>query len=245
MSNVKLVTIVFLTVCFWSTCRPSNAYGVEYLTRKKIQITVGLIIFPPFIQQESADKCYGSAVDSLKDIFSDPKYTLVFHCASPARIYRDFNNGLIDITINVKNSMVFSENVMYSQNPYQTLEIFLYTRHDYKNKTVASINAYSYGGAKEILESQQYKFIELSNTEKAITVFLRGGTDSLLSYKQPFDHYLALNSDTNKYGNLNITFTQKALTTSSAYYVVNKKHNNAKILTRTIDEYYSKQANNN
>lgn len=245
MSNVKLVTIVLLTLCLWSTSHSPNAYGVEYPTRAKIQITVGLIIFPPFIQQEADEECYGSAVDSLNDIFSDSKYALVFHCASPARIYRDFSNGLVDITLNVKNPMVFSENVIYSQKPYQTLEIFLYTRHDYKNKTVASINSYSYGGAKEILESQQYKFIELSNTDKAITVFLRGGTDSLLSYKQPFDHYLALNSNTNKYGNLNIAFTQQALTTSSAYYVVNKKHNNAEMFARTIDEYYGKSASKN
>ncbi|MFT4653890.1 MAG: hypothetical protein ACJA0G_001918 [Kangiellaceae bacterium] len=205
------------------------------------KIVVGLITFPPFIQKKGNHKCYGAAIDDLQKIFSEQLYTLTFYCAPPSRIYRDFNNGLIDITINVKSTESLSSNVIYSQKPYEVLEVVLYSQANKKNQKVASIRSFSYHGMRHQLESDGYKFVDVTNTKEAIAVFLRGGTDSILSYKQPFEHYLNEGAEKHKYAAFNVSYTYKKLISVPSYFAVNAKTQRALEIVNKIDEYYLHQ----
>jgi len=239
MSGIKSKSIACILLLIW-TVHVSSSVGAEtnHHVSEKQTINVGLIIFPPFIQQEENDKCYGIAVDDLTLIFPADKYNVNIHCASPSRIYRNFNSGLIDITINAKSTTSLQSDVIYSEQPYKILEMALYFRDVVKPFKISAIKSYDYHGMREQLESQGNVFTEFSNTKEAIAVFLRGGCDAILSYQLPFEHYLTESSKNRGFGSLNITFKKESLISVRTYFALNRKNKRANELVKTIDDYF-------
>ncbi|MFT6267737.1 MAG: polar amino acid transport system substrate-binding protein [Alphaproteobacteria bacterium] len=236
---MRKATIVTLILIYSSLlCIKSFALNNQTVTTQNI--VVGLITFPPFIQKEGNDKCYGSAIDDLQKIFSEHLYTLTFYCAPPSRIYRDFNQGLIDITINVKSTESLRANIIYSQKYYEVLEVVLYSKESKQNQKVASIRSYNYHGTRQKLEFEGYEFVDVANTKEAIAVFLRGGTDSLLSYRQPFEHYFNDGAKKRRYAAFNVSFTQKSFISVPSYFAVNTKNRKAQEIVDKIDAYFSR-----
>lgn len=215
-----------------------QAFG-HTATNNKQEIVVGLITFPPFIQKEDDGKCHGLAIDDLKKVFPAPQYILTFYCASPSRIYRDFNTGFIDITINVKTTESLSKHILYSKKPYQILEVFRYSHTNTNDNRIASIRSYNYDGVREQLERDGYEFVDLANTKEAIAVFLRQGAGSILSYKKPFEHYLQKGRVNKQYRELNMSFTQESLGKVPTYFGVNTLNKNAQNIVDLIDEYFA------
>lgn len=201
-------------------------------------ITAGLITFPPFIEQHSDGNCTGSAVVDLQKIFAKKNYTLIIYCGPPTRIYRGFLEGRIDITINAKLTDIISENAIYSHKPYLMLEIMLYTGSNKTNNTIASIRGYNFDGARHSFEQQGSVFVDSANTKEAIAIFLRGSTNSLLSYRKPFEYYIAQGAKTNKYNKLNLTFMQQSLGFVPSYFAVNTMNQKADEIITIINAYF-------
>lgn len=239
MRHIAQVIIIFvLTIFALSNYLQASILDAHNKFFEKQTIRAGLIIFPPFIDQLENNQCYGMAVDDLKKIFPADKYDLDIYCASPSRIYRDFNEGFVDLTINVKTTSSLASNILYSKLPYRSLEIFLYSKSVQQPFKIASIRSYSYNGVRLGLENKGNKFIDLSNTKEALAVFLRGGSDAILSYKQPFEHYLQEGAKSGVFGSLNVSYQEEFLGSSPTYFAINKRNKKAEDLAKKIDDYF-------
>ena len=244
MRDIKQIIIVlFLIIFTLSNHLLASIADAQDTSIEKHTITVGLIIFPPFIDQLKNNQCSGMAIDDLRKIFTEDKYDLNIYCASPSRIYRDFNEGFIDLTINVKTTSSLASNILYSKLPYRFLEIFLYSKNIEQPFNIAAIRSYSYNGMRSALENKGNVFVDLSNTKEALAVFLRGGSDAILSYKQPFEHYLQEGAKNGKFGSLNMSYKEEFLGASPTFFAINKRNKNAEELATKIDEYFEKPLN--
>lgn len=202
-------------------------------------ITIGLIIFPPFINQEANEKCSGSAIEDLHIIFPKEQYRLTIYCSSPSRIYRDFNSGKIDITMNIKTTETLTTNIIYSDKSYEELQVCLYTRPATSIKTVSAIRKYSYHGMRNKLQQDGYEFVDFSNTKEAAAVFLREGTDALISYKRPFEYYLQMKNQRGRFQGLYNSYSEQLLTTVPTYFAISKLSKHADELITKINQHYS------
>ncbi|MGB3726256.1 MAG: hypothetical protein WA981_10860 [Glaciecola sp.] len=215
----------------------SHATDVENLPT----LRVGLIIFPPFVQQNIGSECVGSTVDNINEIFPPSDYKVVMYCASPARIYRDLELNRIDLTINIKSTKSLSKFVEYSMEPHRILEVMLYSNTQMNSKTVSAINKFEYHGMRKRLASNGYTFIDYSNIKESLTVFLRGATTHLLSYRHPFDHYLKENMSQRAFKQLAVDFTEVSLTEVPTYYSVNKRTINAPEIVTRINAFHQQR----
>jgi hypothetical protein len=204
----QVIIILFLTILALSNDSQASILDAHNEPIEKQTIRAGLIIFPPFIDQLENNQCYGMAIDDLKKIFPPDKYDLNIYCASPSRIYRDFNKGFVDLTINVKTTSSLASNILYSERPYRSLQIFLY-----------------------------------SNTKEALAVFLRGGSDAILSYKLPFEHYLQAGDKSGLFGSFDVSYQEEFLGSSPTFFAINKRNKSAEKFKKKIDDYFEK-ANN-
>lgn len=244
MRNITQIIITLSLLIFaLSNHLQASILDAQNTSIKKQTITAGLIIFPPFIDQLENNQCYGMAIDDLKKIFPADKYDLNIYCASPSRIYRDFNEGFVDLTINVKTTSSLASNIKYSKLPYRSLEIFLYSKSVLQPLKIAAIRSYNYNGARLALESKGNTFVDLSNTKEALAVFLRGGSDAILSYKQPFEHYLQEGAKSGSFGSINVSYQQEFLGSSPTFFAINKRNKSADELAKKIDAYFEKPTN--
>lgn len=244
MHNFTLVLRAFFLILVTSSNHiQASILDAQKTSLEKQTITAGLIIFPPFIDQMENNQCYGMAIDDLKKIFPAEKYDLKIYCSSPSRIYRDFNEGFVDLTINVKTTSSMASNILYSKLPYRSLEIFLYSKNVSPPLTIAAIRSYSYNGIRLALENKGNSFVDLSNTKEALAVFLRGGSDAILSYKQPFEHYLQEGAKSGVFGSLNVSYQQQFLGSSPTFFAINKRNKRAGDLAKKIDDYFEHTLN--
>lgn len=241
------MNVIALILVIWTLNNDVQAsnVNVQNINVEKQIVNAGLIIFPPFIDQLENNQCFGMAIDDLKKIFPANKYVLNIYCASPSRIYRDFNEGFVDITINVKTTISLASNITYSKLPYSSLEIFLYsnTKNVEQPLSIAAIRSYSYNGIRLALENNGNVFIDLSNTKEALAVFLRGGSDAILSYKQPFEHYLNEGDQNGLFGLLNVSYKEEFLGSSPTFFAINKRNKRSEELAKRIDDYLARSTN--
>jgi hypothetical protein len=241
----QVIIILFLTILALSNDSQASILDAHNEPIEKQTIRAGLIIFPPFIDQLENNQCYGMAIDDLKKIFPPDKYDLNIYCASPSRIYRDFNKGFVDLTINVKTTSSLASNILYSERPYRSLQIFLYSKNTSEPPPfkIAAIRSYSYNGVRLALENKGNEFIDLSNTKEALAVFLRGGSDAILSYKLPFEHYLQAGDKSGLFGSFDFSYQEEFLGSSPTFFAINKRNKSAEKFKKKIDDYFEK-ANN-
>lgn len=195
-------------------------------------IRVGLVIFPPLVVKETNDSCYGDAIDYVKKVLRSTRLPLQFYCGSAARIYNDFNQNKLDITINTKATKALNKTAHFSTKPYTKLEVMLYSKKDFSNKTVSAINKFEYHGERSRLLKKGYKFIDKANARQAFMVFLRQHTHHLISYKKPIDYYLSNSHESNTFKRLDSGFAEQFLFEVPTYLVVNT---NSHLSTKLID----------
>jgi polar amino acid transport system substrate-binding protein len=227
-------------VCAYAHSNIRSESSNTELLSTPIKLNVGLIVFPPLIQQAANDKCFGEAIDTIADIFPYPEYALNIYCSTPSRIYRDFSQNKIDITFNIKSSTSLGNNIYYSTIPYSEVELILYSRsstnyHQGDKKTISAIRGYGYNGTRNQLELEGYVFYDHSNTRAATTFFLRGASTSLISYKEPFEYYVNKLKKRRSFRDLSVAFTELSISKVKTYFVVNGKHKHAKKLLDKIN----------
>jgi hypothetical protein len=227
-----LLIVVFIACTLMSGPSVAMLYVDE-----KTAVNIGLTIFPPTVETDRDGNCFGEGVDLFHDIFSPDKYILNIYCATPARVYRDFANGKIDITVNVKSTESLSQNVLFSDIPYINLQVMLYSNNLQPNGTIAAIRQFNYHGAKQNLIDMGYVMLNQANSKEAFTVFWRGGAQGLISYKMPYEHYYKLLKDAARLGAFEGQITAQELVTVPSYFVVNKTNAQAESLLKRINEF--------
>ena len=223
-------------VCLILTCMAfvSLSDGVESSTANNshtlIDINVGLVLFPPNIQQSAGNECFGSAVDTLHETFPETRYKLHVYCATPARVYSDFEHAKIDMTINIKTTQSLPKEAFFSEDPVQILDVMLYSRNGKKLSTISAIRRFSYHGIRNQLILEGRTIIDQANSKEAIVTFLRGGTDGLISYRRPFEFYFADIVSNNSFMNNTSDYTEEKLVSVPTYIVINPKSQHSKRL---------------
>jgi polar amino acid transport system substrate-binding protein len=224
--------------CIYIILVSKPAFSQNNLSSKVIEnqrLNIGLIVFPPYIQQDEKGNCFGPTIETIRSVLPAESYLLNIYCTTPARIYRDFENGKIDITINIKSTEGLSKDVYFSDKPARTLEIMLYSRKDREISTVSAIRQFNYDGVRQELENSGYKIIDQANSKEAVVTFLRGGTDALVSYKMPFDYYKnQLFKDASNFG-FDAQYTEHQMLSVTTHFVVNKKNLQAEALIEQIN----------
>lgn len=212
-----------------------NAETISQTSIERMRVNVGLTVFPPFVQQDALGHCFGNIVDEVINMFPSEKYELSLYCSSPARVYRDLSNSAIDLTVNVKSTKRMAEHVYFSDAPAVNLEVLMLSYPQKSVKSVAAIREFSYGDTRERLVSQGVKIVEQSNSKEAVTVFLRGGTDAIVTYRSPFSyHYDEILQNTSLVDQV-VAFDEVSLGKVGAYFVVNQKSKSAEQLLEVVN----------
>jgi hypothetical protein len=217
-----------------------NDIAVQQVTTEqapsKNHVKIGLIVFPPAAYNDPEGNCIGSGVDAIKNIFTPEEYELSIYCATPARVYRDFLNGTIDLTVNVKSTKNLSQNVYFSENPHIVLRVMLYTKDLQATGKISSIKPFNYHGAKQQLIDQGYKMVTQSNSKEAMAVFLRGGTQGLISYQLPYLFYRESLNVLFQTAPANKDISETELLQVPSYFVVNRANPNAEAIMAHINQ---------
>jgi polar amino acid transport system substrate-binding protein len=189
----------------------SDIDGVQ----QNLTINVGLTVFPPLVQEDEAGNCTGATIDKIMSTFPPDKYQVNIYCSTPARVYRDLAN---------------------SKAPAVTLEVLLLSYPENKVKSISAIRQFSYGSTRETLEKQGLLILDQSNSKEAVTVFLRRGTDAIVTYRSPFYFYYDEILKKNSLIERDIIFNEVSLGEVGAFFVVNRKSTNALRLIEIINE---------
>jgi polar amino acid transport system substrate-binding protein len=212
-----------------------NAEPYSPQSIERMRVNVGLTVFPPYVQQDTLGHCFGNIVDEVINMFPSEKYELSLYCATPARVYRDLSNSAIDLTVNVKSTKRMAEHVYFSNAPAVNLEVLLLSYPQRSVKSVAAIREFSYGDTRESLENQGVKIVEQSNSKEAVTVFLRGGTDAIVTYRSPFSYYYDEILQNTSLVDQTIAFDEVSLGKVGAYFVINQKSQSADKLLEIVN----------
>ena len=230
-----IALFVCLAFAFLSICQATILSNDD--TGNKIPITVGLIVFPPLIHKVNETDCAGRAVETLKKALPPDAFDLSFYCASPARIYRDFAANKIDVTVNVKSTSSLKNNTMYSEKPFTTLEVVLLEPLKRNDKTVSAVDKFDYHGARKNLLSEGFQFLDSISTKDAITVFLRGDAEYLMSYRSPYEYYIQLPTNQRLFKDKTNKYHTESLLKVPSHFVVNRQNPNAKRVIEMLNSY--------
>jgi polar amino acid transport system substrate-binding protein len=214
---------------------PLHANDIDGLQQRLI-VNVGLTVFPPFIQEDEAGNCTGTTIDKIISTFPSEQYQVNIYCSTPARVYRDLANSKIDLTVNVKSTKSMIDDVYFSEVPAVTLEVLLISYPEKKVKSIAAIRQFSYGDTRETLEKQGLLILDQANSKEAVTVFLRGGTDAIVTYRSPFYFYSDEILNKNSLVERDMIFNEVSLGEVGAFFVVNRNSKNALRLIEIINE---------
>lgn len=196
------------------------AMWFNFLVCAKEVVTMGALIFPPETMIDGRDGlCKGDAVKTTQRIFQDSVYELDVVCTSAARIYRMFNAGDIDFTINIKSTAAIQSSGTFVEPSYHKLILNLYRRKlDTDTRVVSVIRGFDYHGYKQKLTDQGYLFVDVPNDFDSIRLFHLGRTNTLLSYQSTFNYYFS-NVNNEPITELEV----EHLVDVKNYYVVSKK----------------------
>jgi polar amino acid transport system substrate-binding protein len=217
---------------------PSQQQALVNSTTSKMRVNVGLTVFPPISYNNDSGTCIGAGVDIIRDIFASSEYQINLYCATPARVYRDLTNGNVDVTINVKSTEGLTQDVYFSDMPYQMLKVMLYSRNLTTKGRIAAIKQFTYHGEKQQFIDQGYEMVLQANSKEAMTVFLRGGSQGLLSYQMPFDFYREVLGGLSIQDGLTETILETELILVPSYFVINKKSRHSEAILQRINDYY-------
>jgi polar amino acid transport system substrate-binding protein len=156
-------------------------------------IVLGLTGFAPYSKiDEETGHCHGIGFDLTQSLLSSENFKIKPFCAAPARVYRSVSEGKVDFTVNIKSTSTLKGTVSFTRLPFDNLKLNLYSRvENSNNKTVAAIRGYDYEGQRRRMEEQGFRFVDVPDADNATNLFLNARTSHLLSYENPYIHFLS------------------------------------------------------
>ena len=168
-------------------------YSASSYAHLQKQITIGLVVFPPLILQQSDNgDCSGPAVEISRKVFGDAGFDVDIYCAPAARLYTLIKEGKVDVTINVNSTSAIKQHVDFHHVPFANLKVALLTNLSLSDiNTVSAIRGFDYHGVRQKLDDMNFTFVDLPNGNDAVNVFLRGRTGGVLTYMRPYRYLIA------------------------------------------------------
>ena len=200
--------------------------GDAHASGGKLHITFGMMGFAPYSSIDpQTGKCVGAALERTRELFKDLDVSFTPLCATPARAYKNVEQGIVDLSVNIKSTSAIQGKVSFSPFPFDQLFINFYSglEKESQRKTVAAVRGYDYNGERKKLEEQGYRFIEVSSTDDAIRLFMNHRTDYLISYQGPYEAYV--NDDRKLLLSSKAELSKvktKQLSTVPTYYAISK-----------------------
>ncbi|WP_337881266.1 transporter substrate-binding domain-containing protein [Rheinheimera sp.] len=159
------------------------------------KVRLGIHNFPPgFVMSGDGKTCSGRAVDILDRILNPVGLQIVPQCGTPARIYRQLDSGDLDIGISTITNPLVNHSHLFLTPPYTQLVLMLYSHPESATgaatNSVVAIRGFEYQGQRLKLIQQGFEFIEMPDAVSAINFFLHQRAQHLISYQEPFLHYL-------------------------------------------------------
>ncbi|MBE0362051.1 hypothetical protein PULV_a3735 [Pseudoalteromonas ulvae UL12] len=149
------------------------------------QLTFGLYPFPPDITQNQHGECEGPAVAQLKKLFLFSEQPLKILCVTPARLYKLFANGKVDMLLNIASTKALQGQSVIVKPQFHYINLaFATNKAMAEQKTVSAIRGYNYEGQREVLEQRGYEFVELKNGVDALELFALGRVAHHIGYIQ-------------------------------------------------------------
>lgn len=200
---------------------------------KPQSIRAGLIIFPPLAEKINNQSCVGESVERLKQVFIKTGYDLSIKCSSAERIYRDFEENEIELTINFKNNNRIGNKGIYTTKPFNQLHVMLYENKNVENTLVSIMSAMNQERVSKQLPVSNITFQTYPNGHQAMMAFLRGNTRYLVSFKRPFEEFVNAQTNTEKFA---INYTETHINDIPSFIVMNKKTENGEKLVTLLQK---------
>ena len=148
-------------------------------------LTFGLYPFPPDVTQNQSGECEGPAVAQLKKLFLFSEQPLKILCVTPARLYKLFANGEVDMLLNIASTKALQGQSVIVKPQFHYINLaFATNKAMAEQKTVSAIRGYNYEGQREVLEQRGYEFVELKNGVDALELFALGRVAHHIGYIQ-------------------------------------------------------------
>lgn len=157
--------------------------------------TLALLDFPPesYIDSRSGE-CVGFAVELTRRILVQYDYKLVAICAPAIRVYRMLQSGEVDLTINIRSTTAIKDHVDFISPQFAELElIFLSHKEQGFENMISAIRGFDYHGHRKSLVDKGFVFQDMPGSIDAIKMFVKGRSRHLLTYKAPYQFYIARN----------------------------------------------------
>ncbi len=183
---------LLLTLLLTSRIALSVQLPEREMNDKPITIVLGLTGFAPYSSiDEKTGRCFGTGFAITQRLLLPENFKIKPFCAAPARVYRSVKEGKVDLTVNIKSTRSLQGQVTFTRIPFDKLKLNLYSNERrYDRKTVAAIRGYDYEGERQKMEKQGFTFFDVPDADNATNLFLNGRTAYLLSYENPYKHFL-------------------------------------------------------
>ncbi|MDP4985081.1 hypothetical protein [Pseudoalteromonas tunicata] len=153
------------------------------MANKHQTVTFGLYDFPPDIIINAKGQCDGPAVKQLKKLFMFTSLSLNINCVDPARLYKLFAKGEVDMLLNIASTkaLIGQSTVIQPQFHYINLAIAS-NKNLPDSRTISAIRSYDYEGHRILLSDQGFKFVDLKNGPDALELFALGRVAHHIGY---------------------------------------------------------------
>ena len=209
----------------------------SFVSHSANKITMGAILFPPHTTfDEKTKQCIGKNISVSKKILSEYGLDIDVVCGPPDRIYQLIKTGVVDFTVNIKNTKSLAQNTVFIETPFRSLSLNMYSFKDIEPPNdIVVVRGFSYQGYTEKLIAQGYELVEMPTNTSATRVFIEKNSCKLLSYDSPFKSYmLSRNLDINQ------SIIIEPLLQVTSHYAISATSKNLKRLQTAFNGYAKK-----
>jgi len=205
-------------------------------------LKVGIVHFPPLFVVDSGKVTGGSVVETLEKTLKSASldYQLLSYPAK--RTYINLGSGIIDLHIGLKRNINYHNQVIYSKNIVDTIQLRIYGFGDtplpnalteLRGTRLGIIRGFNYNGnLAPLTDPENEKYITAINSHNSALLMLESGRiDLLLDYKSPVDSELKIRPMDNIH--------HRTLENLDLHFVLNKTRPNALPIMNLLDASFA------
>ena len=233
------IGVLALFMSFNGICSdvPSTLFTPEIKT-----LRYGCIEIPPYCYLDASGKAYGTFVDLANQIAQQAGYQVDTIVVPTKRALRMVASGDVDIWIGLDSIAVYKNDVYVSARAVSAFELDIYSKQplsafetlqDLKQKHVAVIRGYTYGGLINELRKidNQINFFIASDHLHALNALYQRDVDYMIGYRASVTHALKMLNEPAPYW--------QSLNSLPVFLMVPKQAPNAKTLLQQLEAAYT------
>ncbi len=208
-------------------------------------LKAGIVDFRPFMIVKKSGELGGSEYEKTKLIIEKARFKYTVEGYPTKRLYTQLSDGRTEIFIGLKNSPIYHDHVLYSQEAVNEIKLNIYGSPGIEmpgdiqgvaGQKIIGIKGYGYGGIRDkILLNPETKvqLFEGSSHENCLKMLQhkRGGAQLFLGYEEPSKKAME---------KLDIQgFPSVKVFAIKTYIIVSKKTPNADLVLEKLEKAYS------